>query len=580
MSASHAVPRVEDTRAIRQFLKTTVGAWLDRKDGLIECLHGIQDAYGCLPKPILSVLAELRRQSVAELFGVASFYHHFHVVDGIPMQSVQTVRVCQGVSCALQGAASLLETLTAQCGAQHALRIEAAPCVGRCEHAPVAVVGQQPLHNVSIEAVVDTIGRGEWLHPASLDQSDFDPVVCLDQHGGCLPRAETVAPDWVGLEAYLSAGGYQQLAAIRRSPDAAEHALAELSAATLRGLGGAGFPAGRKWSIVKQQPAPRLLVVNLDEGEPGTFKDRTYLERDPHRFLEGLLIAAQVVDVHRCYIYLRDEYAGARAVLQRSLEALVSAELVAPDMIELRRGAGAYICGEESALIESIEGHRGEPRHRPPYVAERGLFGRPTLVHNFETLYWVRDILARGARWWNGFGRHGRAGLRSYSVSGRVREPGVKLAPAGITLSELIHEYCGGMAPGHTLYGYFPGGASGGLLPATMADLPLDFDTLQSVGCFIGSAAIVVFSEADRARDLAEQTMAFFQHESCGQCTPCREGTHQARAQMQVAQWDSDALSLLADVLREGSICGLGQAAPNTWECVQRYFPHEVARND
>lgn len=580
MSASHVIPRVEDARAIRQFLKAAVGPWLDRDDGLIECLHGIQDAYGCLPKPILNVLAERRRHSVAELYGVASFYHHFHVVDAIPIQSVQTIRVCQGVSCALQGAETLLETLTAHCGSQHGLRVEAAPCVGRCEHAPVAVVGQNPVHSASMDSVVDLIDRGEWLHPPSLQQGEFDPVVCLDQQGGCLPCGETVAPDWVGLEVYLGAGGYQRLRTIRASSEAAEHALSTLNTATLRGLGGAGFPAGRKWSLVRQQPAPRVLVVNLDEGEPGTFKDRTYLERDPHRFLEGLLIAAHVVDVTRCYIYLRDEYAGARAVLQHGIAALVSAGLIASDFIELRRGAGAYICGEESALIESIEGHRGEPRHRPPYVAERGLFGQPTLVHNFETLYWVREILDRGASWWNGFGRHGRSGLRSFSVSGRVRHPGVKLAPAGITLIELIEEYCGGMAEGHTLYGYFPGGASGGLLPASMADLPLDFDTLQSAGCFIGSAAIVVFSTADKARDLALRTMDFFQHESCGQCTPCREGTHAAHALMQSTVWDSETLDLLTDVLRDGSICGLGQAAPNAWACVQRYFPQEVSADD
>jgi formate dehydrogenase len=344
----------------------------------------------------------------------------------------------------------------------------------------------------------------------------------------------------------------------------------------LRGLGGAGFPAGRKWRIVRDQIAPKLMAVNIDEGEPGTFKDRTYLERDPHRFLEGLLVAAKVVGINACYIYLRDEYHGCRAILETELAKLQANPPCLLPTIELRRGAGAYICGEESAMIESIEGKRGEPRMRPPYIAQVGLFGRPTLEHNFETLYWVRDIVQKGPQWFSSFGRNGRKGLRSFSVSGRVKNPGVKLAPAGINLQELVDEYCGGMAEGHTLYAYLPGGASGGILPASMANIPLDFDTLQPHGCFIGSAAVIVLSQKDTARDAALNMMRFFAHESCGQCTPCRVGTAKAATLMQAKTWDNETLEDLNVVMTDASICGLGQAAPNPVRCVQKYFPQEV----
>jgi len=344
----------------------------------------------------------------------------------------------------------------------------------------------------------------------------------------------------------------------------------------LRGLGGAGFPAGRKWRIVREQPAPKLMAVNIDEGEPGTFKDRTYLERDPHRFLEGMLVAAQVVGIDACYIYLRDEYHGCRALLEVELAKLRANPPCKLPLIELRRGAGAYICGEESAMIESIEGKRGEPRMRPPYIAQVGLFGRPTLEHNFETLYWVRDIVQRGPQWFSSFGRNGRKGLRSFSVSGRVQHPGVKLAPAGITVKELIHDYCGGMAPGHELYAYLPGGASGGILPASMGDIPLDFDTLQPYGCFIGSAAVIVLGHHDKARDAATNMMRFFAHESCGQCTPCRVGTAKAVALMDQPVWDNPTLEDLNIVMTDASICGLGQAAPNPVRCVQKYFAAEI----
>jgi formate dehydrogenase len=386
-----------------------------------------------------------------------------------------------------------------------------------------------------------------------------------------------VAPAYVGYAAYRAQGGYALAAAVVNGEDDAEAVLEAMEDSGLRGLGGAGFPAGRKWRIVREQTSPRLMAVNIDEGEPGTFKDRSYLERDPHRFLEGLLVAAQVVGIEAVYIYLRDEYHGARAILQQALAELMADPPCPLPMIELRRGAGAYICGEESAMIESIEGKRGEPRLRPPYIAQVGLFGRPTLEHNFETLYWVRDIVQRGPDWFSGFGRHGRQGLRSFSVSGRVKQPGVKLAPAGITLRELVNEFCGGMANGHTLYAYLPGGASGGILPASLADEPLDFDTLQPHGCFIGSAAVAVLSQHDSARDAALNAMRFFAHESCGQCTPCRVGTEKAAALMaQPGDWDAHTLEDLAVVMTDASICGLGQAAPNPVRCVLKYFPHEV----
>jgi len=436
------------------------------------------------------------------------------------------------------------------------------------------VVGQAPVVHADVAQVEAAVARGSVAHPLAPDDGSFDPAAAAPAPITRSPAATT--PAYVGLRAYRARGGYALATRVARGELSADEVIKVLSDSGLRGLGGAGFPAGRKWSIVRGQPAPRLMAVNIDEGEPGTFKDRTYLERDPHRFLEGLLIAAHVVGTEACYIYLRDEYHGCRAILERELELLRADPPFALPHIELRRGAGAYICGEESAMIESIEGKRGEPRMRPPYIAQVGLFGRPTLEHNFETLYWVRDIVERGADWFAGFGRNGRKGLRSYSVSGRVREPGVKLAPAGISLRELVDEFCGGMEPGHELYAYLPGGASGGILPASMADLPLDFDTLQPHGCFIGSAAVIVLSKQDRARDAALNMMRFFEHESCGQCTPCRVGTAKAAQLMQAEKWDHATLEDLSQVMADASICGLGQAAPNPVRCVQKYFPEEV----
>ena len=563
--------------AARAQVRALIGEGPHRRDLLIEHLHALQDQYKGLYRRHLVALAAEMRLSMAEVYEVATFYHHFDVLEDDQTPSVRTVRVCDGLSCQLGGAAQLLSSLQNDLGLS-GVRVIAAPCVGRCEQAPVAVVDQRPVPRATVEQV-SAFARDthftSGVHPASAPGGQFQPAA-LAQAAVTTERDIELAPAHVDLDSYRAQGGYALLQRVVSGEVSGDAIIDTLEHSGLRGLGGAGFPAGRKWRIVREQVAPRLMAVNIDEGEPGTFKDRTYLERDPHRFLEGLLIAAQVVGVDAVYIYLRDEYHGCRALLQAELAALQAQAPCALPKIELRRGAGAYICGEESAMIESIEGKRGEPRMRPPYIAQIGLFGRPTLEHNFETLYWVRDIVERGADWFAGFGRNGRKGLRSFSVSGRVRSPGVKLAPAGITLQELVDEYCGGMAEGHTLYAYLPGGASGGILPASMANIPLDFDTLQPHGCFIGSAAVMVLSQADRARDAALNVMRFFEHESCGQCTPCRVGTSKAAKLMQTPVWDAALLQDLADVMGDASICGLGQAAPNPVRSILKHFAHEV----
>jgi formate dehydrogenase len=413
----------------------------------------------------------------------------------------------------------------------------------------VAVVGQHPVARATVEQVRAAVSRNETRCPVG---------------------------QYVDYAAYRASGGYRLAAECVSGRRDLESVLKSLEDSALRGLGGAGFPAGRKWRIVRNEPAPRLLAINIDEGEPGTFKDRYYLERDPHRFLEGALIASWAVGIAQIYVYLRDEYAGCRAILEREIAALKADPPCALPPIHLRRGAGAYICGEESAMIESIEGKRGMPRLRPPYVAQVGLFDRPTLEHNMETLHWVREILEKGATWFASQGRHGRKGLRSFSVSGRVNKPGVHLAPAGITVKELIDEYCGGMLPGHRFYAYLPGGASGGILPASMGDIPLDFDTLNQYGCFIGSAAVIILSDKDRAAAAARNVMKFFSEESCGQCTPCRVGTGKALQLMSAPQWDQALLEELSQAMGDASICGLGQAAPNPIRCVMKYFPKEI----
>ena len=533
---------------VRALLLLDSEAFKQRSDLLIEQLHKINDTYRGLHERHMVALSKLMNIPMAQVYEVATFYHHFEVIREGEQAPQFTLRVCDGLSCEMAGASTLFNKLKASLGTSK-IKVVPAPCVGRCEQAPVAVVHQHEIGHATAEKVMASV-QAEAIHP--------------------------VAPDYIDLEAYMAEGGYALLQALSNGAQNTEAVMKAMEDSGLRGLGGAGFPAGRKWRIVREQSAPRLMAVNIDEGEPGTFKDRTYLERDPHRFLEGMLVAAHVVGIDAIYIYLRDEYHACRQVLEAELQKLKARSPVQLPKIELRRGAGAYICGEESAMIESIEGKRGEPRMRPPYIAQVGLFGRPTLEHNFETLYWVRDIVQKGPKWFSGFGRHGRKGLRSFSVSGRVKKPGVKLAPAGITMAELIEEYCGGMQEGHEFYAYLPGGASGGILPASLSDIPLDFDTLQAYGCFIGSAAVIVLGHQDSARNAALNMMKFFAHESCGQCTPCRVGTEKAVQLMKVPVWDNATLEDLNQVMADASICGLGQAAPNPVRCVQKYFPQEV----
>ena len=543
----------------RQELRALIGRPPEgghRRDLLIEHLHRLNDHYRGLYERHLVALASDMNLAMCEVYEVATFYHHFEVMDDGQTPAALTVRVCDSLSCAMAGSGELMSRLAALLG--ETVRVIAAPCLGRCEQAPAVLVGQRAVPNADVPLVVEAV--------------NFDSNTAAEP-----VTQERDAINLIALHAYREQGGYALAAALVNGEESVEEVIQAMEDSGLRGLGGAGFPAGRKWRIVREQPAPRVMAVNIDEGEPGTFKDRTYLERDPHRFLEGMLIAAQVTGTEACYIYLRDEYHDARRMLMREIEALQADPPCALPYIELRRGAGAYICGEESAMIESIEGKRGEPRLRPPYVAVSGLFGRPTLQHNFETLYWVRNIVENGPQWFGDFGRRGRKGLRSFSVSGRVRQPGVRLAPAGISVQELIDEHCGGMLEGHTLYAYLPGGASGGILPARMSHVPLDFDTLQSYGCFIGSAAIVVLSQHDRARDAALNAMRFFATESCGQCTPCRVGTVKAAQLMLAPVWDNDTLEDLNVVMTDASICGLGQAAPNAVRCVQKYFAHEIS---
>jgi len=541
--------RVLDPAALAE-VQLLLGDRVGARDLLIEHLHKLQDHFGHLSARHLAALAQAMGLAQTEVYEVATFYHHFDVVkEGDAVPPALTVRVCDGLSCEMAGARELLDKLPALLGSE--VRVIAAPCIGRCEQAPAVAVGQHPIGHASVAHVQAAVTAGRTTH-----------------------RSE----GFIDLDAYKDEGGYALLKTCIAGEIEVDEVITALEHSGLRGLGGAGFPTGRKWRIVRSEPGPRLMAVNLDEGEPGTFKDRVYLERDPHRFIEGLLIAAWAVGIARVYVYLRDEYHGCRAMLQAEL-ARLRQRPPWPGMpeIELRRGAGAYICGEESAMIESIEGKRGLPRLRPPYVAQVGLFGRPTLEHNFETLYWVREILEKGGAWFASQGRQGRKGLRSFSVSGRVKQPGVKLAPAGITMRELIDEHCGGMAEGHQFYAYLPGGASGGILPARLGDIPLDFDTLQPYGCFIGSAAVMVLSQHDSAVGAARNLMRFFAHESCGQCTPCRNGTAKASALIAQPKWDLELLADLSQVMRDASICGLGQAAPNPVDCVIKYFPGELA---
>ena len=544
--------RAVDPKA-REQVKALLGDASRSRDLLIEHLHKINDRFGHLPAAHLAALAQEMKLSLAEVYEVATFYHHFEVVKEGPDGKLHappalTVRVCDSIACELAGSEVLLERLPGLLGKE--VRVVHAPCVGRCEVAPCVVVGQNPVGNATVESVKQAVSRRQT-GPEKTRHLDY--------------------------AAYVKAGGYKLIADCLAGRRTREDLTKMMEDSGLRGLGGAGFPAGRKWRLVAAEPAPRVMAVNIDEGEPGTFKDRWYLERDPHRFLEGMLVAAWCAGVGEVWIYLRDEYAACRRILEVEIKKLVQEKPCALPPIHLRRGAGAYICGEESAMIESIEGKRGMPRLRPPYVAQVGLFGRPTLEHNMETVYWVREIVEKGAQWFAAQGRNGRKGLRSFSVSGRVKNPGVHLAPAGISLLQLVQEYCGGMQDGHELYGYLPGGASGGILPASKADIPLDFDTLQPYGCFIGSAAIVVLSQKDKAAKAALNLMKFFHDESCGKCTPCRVGTGKAVTLMGEKRWNQPLLKELSQVMMDASICGLGQAAPNPALSVMKYFPEEVS---
>jgi formate dehydrogenase beta subunit len=533
--------QVDPTAA--QEIELLLGDRPRRRDLLIEHLHLIQDTYKQISAAHLAALADEMKLSFAEVFETATFYAHFDVVKegeaGIPPL---TIRVCDSLTCAMLGAEKLLQEL--QTGAGPGIRVVRAPCVGRCDTAPAVEVGHHFVDHASVAGVLAAAKGG-------------------DTHAHL--------PEYVGYDDYVRGGGYTLLQRLRSGELPKENILKALDEASLRGLGGAGFPAGRKWRAVLGEPGPRLMAINGDEGEPGTFKDRYFLESDPHRFIEGMLIGAHVVDASDVYIYIRDEYPAAREILTREIAELPAGGPV----LHMRRGAGAYICGEESSLLESIEGKRGMPRHKPPYPFQVGLFGLPTLINNIETLWWVRDIVEKGADWWKGHGRNDREGLRSYSVSGRVKNPGVKLAPAGITVRELIDEFCGGMAEGHSFHAYLPGGASGGILPASMDRIPLDFGTLEKYGCFIGSAAVIVLSEQDSVKGAALNLMRFFEDESCGQCTPCRVGTQKAALLMQRPVWDRDLLEELGQAMRDASICGLGQAASNPLTSVIKYFPEE-----
>ncbi len=540
--------RQVDPKALSE-VQALLGDESRQEDLLIEHLHKIQDKYHYISAAHLVALAREMKLSKAEVYEVATFYHHFDVIkeEDTPPPDL-TVRVCESLTCEMKGAHSLIKSLESALADE--ARVQKVPCIGRCNSAPVAVVGMNPIEGATADKVIKAVTQQE-IRPEATNPIEFD--------------------------AYKASEGYKTYVACVKGQHPIEDVLEMMDDSGLRGLGGAGFPTGRKWRIVRDQPSPKVMAVNIDEGEPGTFKDKYYLDRDPHRFLEGMLIAAWATDIHDIYVYLRDEYAAIRESLEREIAKLEANPPVKNmPVIHMRRGAGAYICGEESAMIESIEGKRGMPRLRPPYVAQVGAFGRPTLEHNMESVYWVRDIFEKGPSFFTDHGRNGRVGLRSFSVSGRVNKPGVHFAPAGISVRELIEEYCDGMEDNHTFYGYFPGGASGGILPASLGDVALDFDTLQEYGCFIGSAAIVVFSDQDRARDLAVNAMKFFEDESCGQCTPCRVGTAKAVVLMEKTEWDENLLEELSEVMVDASICGLGQAAPNPMRSVMKYFPEEL----
>ncbi len=540
--------RQSDDQSIDDLKNLIPNDYFRQRDMLIESLHLIQDRYKCLKPKHLTALSELTNLPLTEIYETASFYAHFDIYkedDLTPPDT--TIRVCDGITCEMNGCKSLEKDLKDNLDSN--VRVVRAPCMGRCHQAPVVEVGKKHFVNANLSLV-----------QKALEEQDTKPVI----------------PNYISYDDYVKEGGYKILKDCIEDKKDPMKLIEEMEQSGLRGLGGAGFPTGRKWRFVRAEDKPRLMAINGDEGEPGTFKDHHYLTRDPHRFLEGMLIAAWVVEATDVYIYMRDEYPDVIKFLKKEIKILEDNNLNIKTRIHFRRGAGAYICGEESSMLESLEGKRGLPRHKPPFPSQVGLFGRPTLIHNVETVFWVREILEKGAVWFSSHGLNGRKGLRTYSVSGRVKNPGVKLAPAGITIKQLIDEYCGGIQEGHTFKAYLPGGASGGILPAKLDNVPLDFDTLQEHGCFIGSAAVVVLSDKDNMKDIAKNLMFFFHDESCGQCTPCRNGTEKALKLMNESSWDVDLLKELSSAMMDASICGLGQAAPNPMLSVIKHFPEEV----
>ena len=519
-----------------------------RRDHLIEYLHFLQDKYKFLYAKHLRALSEIMKLSMAEVFEVASFYAHFTIIDDNDDELPEiTIRVCESLTCSLFGGDDLYKNL--QSKHKDKVRVLKAPCMGKCDFAPALEIEHNHIDKATIDKVDDVIKNKDF-HPKKVEYISFDK--------------------------YIDQGGYVLFNKVKSNEVTFEQLSEVIASSNLRGLGGAGFPAAKKWEFVRANKGPRMMCINGDEGEVGTFKDKYYLDKDPHRFLEGTLIAAHMVSADKCFIYMRDEYPGIIKTLREEVDKLVSKGLINKDLVEIRRGAGAYICGEESALIESVEGKRGIPRHRPPYVAQNGVFGLPTLVHNVETVFWIREIYEKGADWFLSFGRNNRKGLRSFSVSGFVNKPGVKLAPAGITVKELIEEYCGGMLEGHKFKAYLPGGASGGILPSSLSNIPLDFDTLQEHGCFIGSAAVIIISDKVPMKDVAINLMKFFEDESCGQCTPCRNGTSMAVKLMDENSWDLKLLTDVGNVMTDASICGLGQAAANPLFSVIKHFADDI----
>ena len=542
--------RQSDEHSINELKNLIPSDYLRQRDMLIECLHLIQDNYKCLKPKYLAALAELTNLPLTEIYEVASFYAHFDIFkDDDVSPSEVTIRVCDGITCEMNGCQSLQKDLKNYFSQDESIRVVRAPCMGRCHQAPVVEVGKKHFTNANLEKI-----------KTAIDTKDIKPSI----------------PNYIDFENYTKSGGYELLKACLENKKNPMDLIEEMESSGLRGLGGAGFPTGKKWRFVRAEKQPRLMAINGDEGEPGTFKDHHYLTRDPHRFLEGMLIAAWVIEATDVYIYMRDEYPDVIKFLKKEIKIIEDNNLNIKTRIHLRRGAGAYICGEESSMLESLEGKRGLPRHKPPFPSQVGLFGRPTLIHNVETVFWVREILEKGAVWFSSHGLNNRKGLRTFSVSGRVKNPGVKLAPAGITIKQLIEEYCGGMQDNHTFKAYLPGGASGGILPASMDNVPLDFDTLQEHGCFIGSAAVVVLSDKDKMGEIAKNLMFFFHDESCGQCTPCRNGTEKALKLMNEKSWDLELLKELSSAMMDASICGLGQAAPNPLLSVIKHFPNEV----